>query len=82
MSLHLGGELLHSYTTQDLVKMGARTAPSFKEVDRTRALFRVVGCEQVPQTNEYGFVIDLGDSKRVSLDIPTGRPRREAPAGK
>jgi hypothetical protein len=35
----------------------------------------MIGCEQVPGTNEYDFILDFGDGKQAKLDILTGEPR-------
>ena len=39
--------------------------------------FRLVGCEQVPGTNEYDFILDVGNGRLVKLDILTGEPRKK-----
>jgi hypothetical protein len=39
-----------------------------------KAVFRVVGCEQVPGTKAYDFVIESG-TVQLRFDILTGKPR-------
>ena len=34
----------------------------------------MIGCEQVPGTNDYDFVIE-SKGKRLAFDIVTGKPR-------
>jgi hypothetical protein len=71
VSFYLGGKLLKSYTTRELVELGA-------EESMTRqghgANYKVVGCEQVPGTNRYLFVIEGKGGRRISIDIITGNP--------
>ncbi len=71
-SFHLGGKLLKSWTTADLKKLVSEIYP-----DRPfgqRADFNVLGCEQIPNTNEYVFTIRLEFDKKLSFDILTGNP--------
>ena len=69
----IGGEHLASYTNDDLIAMGAGRAAS--SAYGLHAGFSVIGCEQVPGTNEYDFVIEIGPEKRLRFDITTGRVR-------
>lgn len=75
LSFYLGGKLLASYTPDDLgklgVEVGKRRTTAGPEV---QAEFRVVGCEQVPRTNDYNFVIE-SKGKRLAFDIVTGKLR-------
>jgi hypothetical protein len=71
-SFHLGGKHLASYTTKDLMAWGA-------DVDSRngrRAVFNVVGCEQIPRTNRYVFTVEIKHEK-LSFDILTGKPYKE-----
>jgi hypothetical protein len=67
---YLGGTLLKSWTTAELNKLGAEVSPS--HYGGERAVFQVLGCEQIPGTNEYVFTIQLGKDKKLSFDILTG----------
>jgi hypothetical protein len=75
LSFYLGDKLLASYTLGDLgklgVEVGKRRTTAGPEV---QSEFRVVGCEQVPGTNDYDFVIE-SKGKRLAFDILTGKPR-------
>lgn len=75
ISFHLGGQLLHSYTTSDLKALGIQVGPSVER--KLAAQFKVVGCVQVPRTNEYDFVIESRDGVRLSFDILTGKVREK-----
>jgi hypothetical protein len=70
----LGGERLASYTNGELIEMGASMAAD--SADGLHAGFRVIGCEQIPGTNEYDFVIGIDAGKTLRFDITTGRPRQ------
>jgi hypothetical protein len=71
LSFHLGGKHLVSYTTEELGKLGVEVA---KRQDPGGPVFRVVGCEQLPGTNDYDFVIE-SKGKRLAFDITTGKLR-------
>ncbi len=75
-SFHLGGKLIKSYTTKDLEKMGVKIEPLWEE-EGEGAQFRVLGCIQVPNTNDYDFVVESG-GKKLAFDILTGEPRVSA----
>ena len=77
-SFYLGDQWLQSYTTEDLVKLGAKV-----ELDRMavedglgvsskRAVYRVEGCKQAWNTNDYYFSIRLNETQTLSFDILTG----------
>lgn len=70
----MGGKLLKGYTASDLIALGAaeRVADS---VGRRGAALRLVACEQVPETNEYDFVVAVGDGVMLRFDITTGELR-------
>jgi len=74
-SFYLGGKLLKSWTTADLNRLGAEVSRSFYGGER--AIFQVLGCEQIPGTNEYVFSIKIAKDKKISFDILTGDPRHE-----
>src|SRR4051794_15885402 len=74
LSFHLGGKLLASYTAEDLRKLGVEVS---RRSDPTRVDLGLVGCEQVPRTNDYLFVIETRGKKRITFDILTGKPRPE-----
>ena len=74
-SFYLGGKLLKSWTTADLNRFGAEVSPSFYGGER--AVFQILGCEQIPRTNEYVFAIQLGKDKKVSFDILTSDLRHQ-----
>ena len=71
LSFYLGGKLLASYTADDLGKLGVEVT---KRQNPGGPVFRVVGCEQVPGTNDYDFVIE-SKGKRLAFDILTGKLR-------
>ena len=71
-SFYLGGKLLKSYATRDLVELGAEE--SALPAGGRGAVYKVVGCEQVPGTNRYLFVIEVKGGRRISFDIITGQP--------
>ena len=75
LSFHLGGRQLTAYTTADLEVLGVEVLPRRGPTGPVpRAEFRVVGCEQVPGTNDYDFVIQAG-GRQLRFDILTGKPR-------
>jgi hypothetical protein len=81
LHLSMGGKQVKSYTSGDLIALGAdevvSTAPR-----RRHAGFRMLGCEQVPLTNEYDFVVEVGQGKRLRFDITTGELRPAADRGR
>jgi len=79
---YLGAERLTTYTTADLIKLGLWSNGLQHESRRTHGL-RVVGCEQIPRTNEYVFRIVLDTNqgeKTIDFDILTGKPYDPAQA--
>ncbi len=70
ISFHLGGKFLKSWTTTDLKRLGAELGVS--RPGGKRAVFQIVGYEQIPSTNEYVFTLQFGKDKKVSFDILTG----------
>jgi hypothetical protein len=77
ISFYLGGKLLTSYTTKDLVGWGADKY-RLDTRDEKRAMFNVVGCQQIPRTNKYVFTIEI-KGKQLRFDILTGKPYEEEP---
>jgi hypothetical protein len=78
-SFYLGDQFLRSYTTEDLVKLGAKVEPdaSAREAglgpSSKRAVYRVEGCKQAWNTNDYYFSVKLHETQTLSFDILTGR---------
>ncbi len=78
-SFYLGEQHLQSFTTADLVKLGAklgRDPAAFEnglDVSSRRAGYRAEGCKQVQGTNDYYFLVRLDDTRDLSFDILTGK---------
>lgn len=72
LSFYIGGKLLKSYTTADLVKLGARTARSSADLG-PRALYKPIACKQVPSTNDYYFGIDFGNGTILRFNVLNGK---------
>jgi len=72
LSFYLGGKLLKSYTTADLVKLGARTARSSADLG-PRAIYKPIECRQVPNTNDYYFAIDLENGTTLRFNVLNGK---------
>ncbi len=73
LTFYLGGKKLNSYTTAQLLKMGAQ-----KKIDMVGgncAEISVRGCEQVPGTNDYDFVVRTGLKSVLRFDILTGKAK-------
>lgn len=78
-SFYLGDQFLRSYTTADLVTLGAKV-----ESDRIgimehglgasskRAVYRVEGSKQVRCTNDCYFSVRLDETRTLAFDILTG----------
>lgn len=77
-SFYLGEQHLQSFTTADLVKLGAKLrwdVSAFEnglDVSSKRAGYRTEGCRQVQGTNDYYFMVRLDDIRTLSFDIVTG----------
>ncbi|MCX7046133.1 MAG: hypothetical protein NTX50_11690 [Candidatus Sumerlaeota bacterium] len=77
-SFYIGDRFLRSYTTTDLVKLGAAMeldlTPSKRSlgVSSRCAAYRVEGCTQVWNTNDYYFSVRLDESRTLAFDILTG----------
>lgn len=77
LAFYMGGVKLHSYSGEDLGKMGLNRKVQTL-VHRQPGQFLVRGIRQVPRTNEYVFVIETtgkpgSDSQKIQLDITTGQ---------
>lgn len=72
LAFYLGGKLLRQWTIEDLAKLGLKVkyTPMGRQAD-----FHVVGCVQVPNTNDYDFVIK-GQGCEYAFDILTGELRK------
>ena len=74
-SFYLGGKFLKSWTTADLQRLGVEISPNANGAKR--AVFQVAGCEQIPNSNHYVFMLQFGKDKTISFDILTGGQYRE-----
>jgi hypothetical protein len=78
-SFYLGDQCLASYTTADLVKLGAKVELDAGAIEAgldassKRAVYRVAGCKQVWNTNDYYFSVRLDETQALSFDILTGK---------
>lgn len=73
LTCFLGGKKLASYTTEELWKMGAQK--KLDMVGGNCAEISISGCEQIPGTNDYDFVIRTGLNTYLRIDILTGKIR-------
>lgn len=71
---YLGGRLLKTWTTRELIALGAEFGPTY-EVPSGRAGYKVLGARQQGLTNDYVFVIRIGETEHA-FDILTGLPWR------
>jgi hypothetical protein len=75
LSFYLGGKRLLTYSTKDLLAMGFKKQ-QLKLISDQRRLdtldIKVIGCQQVPRTNDYHFVIATADGTPIHFDILTG----------
>jgi hypothetical protein len=69
-SFYIGGNHLKSYTTTDLLKLGADLIADYPRGTK-RAGYTVVGIEQIPGSNDYVYSVLIKD-KKVQFDILTG----------
>ena len=73
---YLGGKHLKSYSTDDLIKMGAKT--TFKRLNKERrANIEFLGCKQISRSNNYVFEIKINKTTIVQFDILTGLPYKK-----
>ena len=77
-SFYLGRQFLRSYTTADLAKLGAKVQLDAQAVEdglgvsSKRAVYRVEGCKQAWNTNDYYFSVRLDETQTLAFDILTG----------
>jgi hypothetical protein len=71
---YLGGRLLKTWTTREQLALGAEFGPTY-EVPSGRAGYKVLGARQQGLTNDYVFVIRIGETEHA-FDILTGLPWR------
>lgn len=76
-SFYLGGKLLKSYTAQELIDRGSKFQDRLPRLDHAPLDYRVLGCQQVPGTNDYNFSIELRDGTPIHFDILTGEERKK-----
>jgi hypothetical protein len=82
LKFYIGPERLTTYTTGDLLALGATLGRGADE-DVRRANMRIVGCEQIQNTNDYVFRVVLHTSqgeRTIDFDILTGKPYDAAKA--
>jgi len=73
MLFYLGGKLLKSWTATQLRSLGAEETLEIHDLQRGKhATFQVLGCEQIPGTNEYVFLIQVANGKKLRFNILTG----------
>jgi hypothetical protein len=72
LSLYVGGVLIRDLTSADLKQMGAEIG--WSPYGGERASFQVMGCEQIPGTNDYVFRLAFGKDRTVSINILNGQP--------
>ena len=78
-SFYLGDQFLRSYTTEDLVKLGAKIDRDGVALERgfgvssRRAVYHVEGCRQAWNTNDYYFSVRLDETQTLDFDILTGK---------
>lgn len=73
-SFYMGGKLLRSYTTAQVLALGAELIADYPRGTK-RAGYRILGAEQIPLTNTYVYSVLVKD-KKVMFDILTGEPYR------
>ncbi|MCW5822131.1 MAG: hypothetical protein KIT34_04970 [Cyanobacteria bacterium TGS_CYA1] len=73
LTFYLGGKKLNSYTSAQLWKMGAQK--KLDMIGGNCAEISVRGCEQVPGTNDYDFVVRTGLKTVLRFDILTGKAK-------
>jgi hypothetical protein len=78
-SFYLGDQFLRSYTTHDLVKLGAKMERDWRanengfDASSKRAAYSVEGCKQAWNTNDYYFSVKLNEAQTLNFDILTGK---------
>ena len=72
LSFYLGGKFLKSYSTSDLIKLGADT--KLKKTDfGPRATYIPIGFRQVPKTKDCYFEIDLENGTVLKFNALNGK---------
>lgn len=75
LDFFLDGKHLKSYSTEELVRLGASTTTRLYDDGREHADFKMIGCRQIPGTNEYDFVLEVNKGKLLKFNILTGELR-------
>ena len=70
VSFYIGGKLLKAYTADELRKAGVQIGVGGKRTEGSPV--RVIGCEQIYNTNHYVFAIGGEGEGKVCFDITTG----------
>jgi hypothetical protein len=79
ISFYLGDQFLRTYTTAGLAKLGAKVERDASAVEgglgasSKRAVYRVEGCKQVWNTNDFYFSVRLDETQTLSFDVLTGK---------
>ncbi len=73
LSFYLGGKFLKSYTTSDLIKHGAHVPKVQRKDSGPHAVYKSIGCKQVPGTNDYYFAIELKNGITLKFNILNGK---------
>lgn len=78
LAFYIGGKELFSYSTEDLRQLGLERRVVHLQ-NNLNGSFMVHGIEQVPNTNNYVFVLEKtvnnsSRTERILLDITTGKP--------
>ncbi len=74
LSFFLGGKKLASYTSDELFNMGA--TKKLDMIGGNCADIEIMGCQQIPGTNEYDFVLRTQKKLFIRFDILTGKPHK------
>ena len=69
VAFYIGGNLLKSYSHSELKKLGLRSIDKYCGV---RLGLKILGQEQIPNTNDYVFKIEFESSGIRMFDITTG----------
>lgn len=74
LDFYLGGKKLASWTTDQIWNMGA--TKKLDMIGGNCADVEVMGCEQIPGTNDYDFVLRTQKKTFIRFDILTGQPHK------
>ncbi len=77
LAFYMGGKFLKSYSRTELTKFGVKSTNEFgvksiNEYCGVHLNLKLLGQEQVPNTNDYVFKIEFESSGIKSFDITTG----------